>query len=71
MAFGDVTGEKEYFTVAQLAEAFGEPEEVIIQEIEEMKEELQILDKNVEDYVMEVKPESIQRFIILPGGLKQ
>lgn len=69
MSLGSMTGEEEHFTVSEIAEALGESEENIIQQIENMKTEIRDAGGNVEDYVKEIEPEEVQHFLIMPGGL--
>ena len=69
MSLGDFTGEEEHFTVSEMAEALGESEENIVKQIEEMKKDIEESGGDAQDYVKEIDPEEVQRFIVMPGGL--
>lgn len=65
MALGSQFGREELFTVSEMAEALGATEDEIIQQIEEMKGELEAAGEDVSDYIKQRRP--AQRFIIPPG----
>lgn len=70
MALGSATGQEELFTVAEMAEALGEPEEEIIRQIEELTGELQEAGEDTEQYFRRYDTGEAHRFLIPPGGLK-
>lgn len=70
MALGNCFNEREYFTPAEMAEAFGTTEEEMIQQVQEMEKELEAKGEDTSQYFTKVEPEVKQRFVILPGGLK-
>jgi len=67
MALGNATGEREYFSVSEMAEALGATEDEIIQEIERLKTQMEEVGEDSEKYFQQTNP--VQRFIIPPGGL--
>lgn len=69
MAMGNVTEQEELFSVGDMAEAFGVTKEEIIQQIEELRGELEAAGEDPGQYFREVDRDKIQRFTILPGGL--
>jgi hypothetical protein len=69
MAMGNCFKVREYFTPAEMAEAFDTTEEEIIGQIEELERELKETGENPDNYFIKTEPEKIQRFIVLPGGL--
>lgn len=70
MALGSVTGNEEHFTVSEMAEALGEPEEEIMQKIEELREEAEAAGCDPDSIATVVQPDQVQRFIIPSGGLR-
>lgn len=70
MALGSATGQEELFTVAEMAEALGEPEGEIIRQIEELTGELQEAGEDTEQYFRRYDTAEIQCFMIPAGGLK-
>lgn len=68
MALGSATGQED--TVAEMAEALGEPEGEIIWQIEELTGELQEAGEDTEQYFRRYDTGEIQRFMIPAGGLK-
>jgi len=68
-AFSQITGEHEYFTVAEMAEAFGTTEKEMVNLIEQGRAEILVEGGKPDDYFVEQKPENIQKFIIPKGGL--
>jgi hypothetical protein len=69
MALSNTTDHEALFSVGDIAEALGVTEEEIIQQIEVLKIEMEASGKEPDLYFKRIKPESIQRFIIPPGGL--
>lgn len=70
MALGNCYNVREYFTPAEMAEAFGTTEEEVIKQVEDLGKELEAQGKDTSEYFTKVEPEQKQRFVILPGGLK-
>lgn len=70
MALGNAFNVREYFTPAEMAEAFGTTEEEVIKQVEDLGKELEAQGKDTSEYFVKVEPEQKQRFVVLPGGLK-
>jgi hypothetical protein len=69
MALSSTTDHEELFSVGDMAEAFGVTEEEIIQQIEELRGEMEATGIDTNQYFKRIEPGRIQRFIIPPGGL--
>ena len=69
LAYAQEYGEHTLFSMAEVAEAMGISEEMVIQEIEKARVELLESGENPDDYFPEVRPEKCRRFIMTPGYL--
>lgn len=70
MALGNAFNVREYFTPAEMAEAFGATEEEMIAQVEDLRQQLIDAGEDPNEYFTKVEPEQTQRFVVLPGGLK-
>ncbi len=69
MILAQETGEHELFSVADVAEATGEPPEWVIAQIEKYREELAAEGKNPDDYFPALEPEPQKVTWFFPCGL--
>jgi len=64
MMLGDQSGREELFSAADMAEMLGISEEEAMQQIEEMRTEVEAAGKNPDDYFKKCEP--VQRFVLPP-----
>ena len=69
LAYAQEYGEHTLFSMAEVTEAMGISEEMVIQEIEKERVELLESGENPDYYFPEVRPEKCRRFIMPPGYL--
>ena len=69
MALSSCTDHEALFSIEDIAEAFGVTEEEIVQQIEQLRGELEASGEESNQYFKKVESQKVQRFIIPPGGL--